>query len=193
MKKIVGLFLMGIFLSGCVAVTSQNQLGTKVTKLEPGDWDGVWSNGKDQVFYVKVKDAEKGILRVAAVEYKKDDFKLHSFDAMIKEGDNLKFANILVKDIVDKDEDELKDLEYADSYFWMLIENKNDNIMLFFPDAKKIEELIAAGTLKGLKKKNAFILQGSSEDLTKFAESSKTGELFYWKEPLPLIKILNDK
>lgn len=192
MKKLLGLVLLGI-LTGCTSVTSQNQLGTKATKLNPADWEGIWSNGKDQVFYIKVKDTEKGILRIAVVADKKDDFKLYKFDVAIKEGESLKFCNILVKDIVDKEEDELKDQEYADSYYWVLLENKNDNLMIYFPNAKQIEELIASGKLKGAKKKNAVILQGSSEDMTKFVESSKNGELFYWKEPMPLIKILNDK
>ena len=193
MKTLSGLLLIAVILSGCVSITSKHQLGTKAVELDADKWNGIWSNGKDQVFYFKVKDAKKGILRIAIVADKKDDFKLYKFDAVVRQGDSLKFLNILVKDVVDKDEEELKDKDYADSYYWVLVEDKNDHIMIFFPNSEKIAELIKSGKLKGVKKKSTLILQGSSEEVTKFVESKKNAELFQWKEPMPLRKIANIK
>ena len=192
MRTLIGLlFIAAIAISGCTSVTSVNQLGAKPVKLDSAEWDGTWSNGKDHVFFIKVKDPEKGILRVACVEHKKGDFQIYKFNATVKQGKNLKFCNIQVKDVVPKEEDELKDKEYADSYYWMLIENKNNHIMIFFPNAERIGELIKEGKIKGAKKKSALILQGTSEEITKFVESQKNGGLYYWKEPMPLRKIID--
>ena len=192
MKTIIGLlFISVIAITGCNSVTSVNQLGTTPVKLDPKKWDGTWSNSKEQVFFIKVKDSAKGILRVAYVEHKKGDFQINKFDMTVKQGEKLTFCNIQVKNVVPKDEDELKDKEYADSYYWMLIENKKNTVIIFIPNDEIIKELIEAGKIKGRKNKCALILQGTSEEITKFAESYKNGELYYWKEPMTLRRMIN--
>ena len=192
MKTIIGLLLVSaIVISGCTSVTSVNQLGTKPVKLDSEEWDGTWSNAKGQMFFIKVKDPAKGILRVAYVEHKKGDFRISKFDMAVKEGKSSKFCNIQVKGIVPEDEEELKDKEYAGSYYWMLIENKKNTMIVFFPNDEKIGELIKEGKIKGVKKKSALILQGTSEEITKFVESQKNGELYEWKEPMTLRRMIN--
>jgi hypothetical protein len=187
MKTIIGLlFISVIVITGCTSVTSVNQLGMQPVKLDPKKWEGLWIHKDGMPFYIKIKDSKKGILRIAYVEHKKGDFQIYKFDAFVKQGEDSKFCNILVKDIVPKDEDELKDQEYADSFYWMLIENKDNQIIIFLPDDDKIKKLIEDGKLKGVKKKNALILQGTSKEITKFVESHKNGELFHWKEPMVL-------
>ncbi len=163
---VAGLSLAAGFF-GCTSVVSVNMLGTGAAAVG-NDWEGVWGDGKELVFHVKVKNPEKGILGVAMVGWEKGDFSMRKFDVFIRKGDKHDFCNILYKDMADEKDDAGEDV--LNSYFWMLVKQGEGVLLLYMPDAKEIAVLVEEGKLSGEKGDGNILLKGSQEELTKLLE-----------------------
>ncbi|MBN1865449.1 MAG: hypothetical protein JW808_11160 [Victivallales bacterium] len=181
----LSLVLLAVWATGCTSVSSVSMMGTAECVADE-EWEGVWSDGKDQVFHVKVKDAKKGSLGVAVVRWEEGGFKMRSFDAHIRKGEDHEFCNVRYKEVADKDDDVGK--EVLDSYFWMLVKAREGLLLVYLPDAVEIGRLIEEGKLSGDKGDGNILLKGSQEDLTELVESSGS-RILHWSEPLVLRKV----
>lgn len=190
------LFSAVFILCGCTAVTSLTPVGTKPVVTEKKDWEGVWYNGDGLLCFIRVKDKNKGILRVAMLnggkEGKEDiDFSLKKFDVHIKQGKSLKFANFLCRDVFEKKEIN-KSTEKA--YCWFMITNSKENILLYIPNSKFYNKLITDKKLKGEEVDNCIIISDSSEKILEVIDSyGDQGQLFNWKEPIPLRRLIHNQ
>lgn len=189
MKNVLLLLVIAV-ISGCVGVASVNPVGTEAVKLDPAKWDGVWSDGNESIYFVKVKDAEKGVLHIGYVNEKDGTFEMKTFDANIRSSNKEKFCNIKVSEILDgKDLQKCSD-KLQNSYYWLLLKNKKENLTIILPNADKIGINAKEGNIKTNMTNDTLLMEGTSEDVTKFIQSYKNGELYIWKNPMVLQRIM---
>jgi hypothetical protein len=176
--------LLTVF-TGCIAVNSENLIGFSPVELDADDWEGIWYEGETVVF-IKVKDREKGILRVGTVDDKDDNLVLKQFDVYLRKGKKAIFGNIPYKQIAEEDLDKLEE----NSYSWFLVRHDAKKLNLIFPNGDTLKKLLDVGKVKGEKTKNSLVLKGTSEELTEFFEPSEDNSMFYyWKESSHFIRL----
>ena len=181
------------FLSGCSTVTSLNPVGTNPLQIEKDDWEGVWCSGAGEekgVFFIWVKDKDKGILRIGVVkeDEKEEDPTLVKFDVQLRQGKSSVFGNILFKELFFK-EKEMNEL-IGKSYLWFRIKNVGGSIVIHVPNDNNFEKLVREGKLKGKKvpfQKYALdyiVICEPTDRITEFIDSyDDSGKLFEWKSP----------
>jgi hypothetical protein len=179
-----------IALAGCSVITSMNPIGIQPVKLDPADWDGLWTDGEGYVF-MKVKDAEQGIVHatITGLEYSDETGKLEieQFDLFIRAGKSGKFMNFRLKDTAD---DGIMNEENTESYVWLLCEKNSNQLMLFTPNVDQFKSLITDGKLKGSIFKSGAMLTGTSDEITGYLDSVPEQHMLYeWKDPVPFIRI----
>lgn len=190
--------VVALFLSGCDVVTSLNPVGTNPIQIQKDDWEGVWYSGVEKggmVFYVWVKDKDKGILRFGVVkeDEKEKDFTLMKLDVQLRKGKSSVFGNILFKQMGNGEETELVEK----SYLWFMIENAGDSIVIHVPNANIFKELVKDGKHKGeaVSSKAGWVgfvvICEPTEKITDVIESyDDSGKLFNWKSPIMLRRIM---
>lgn len=191
MRNLLRVVLSGIFLgisAGCAVMTSQHEVGLKPCKLKAEKLNGAWYNN-ETVCWIDVKEPDLGIIRVAFVEHKNDDFVLKKFDVRLRQGKEFVFGNCLYQDVTDKKD---IDKKYVDTWFWFVLDYNRSKMVIFFPKAELFKELVKKGKLKGNIDDNDVIITEPTEAITKFVESNgKDGNLFNWKDPAVFIRLIN--
>lgn len=177
MKKLMSIIL-AVFLTGCVAVISKNQVGDSALKIDAKNWNGVWTCDND-VLVVKTIDATKGILKIAMIQEKDDEFKVMSGKVTLKNLGENKFINIPFADFADKEEEKEK---YAGYFMWAKFERQNDNLIVWIAETDVLKEMIKAGKLKGKIEGHSIIMNDSTEKLNDVIKKNiKT--MINWQHP----------
>lgn len=163
-------------MSGCSAVYSIDPVGEKPYPVKEEDWKGVWiSNGAAVTF--KVIDAEKGLVKVAWVEWKDHEAKLESYEIQLRESEKWIFAN--VRD----------DANGKPRFFWGPIKQEENQILAWRPDVAKFKALGKNGKLPSREDDNDIFLDHLTPEQLKVITSQSEGVLFEWNDPLVFIRI----
>lgn len=139
--------------SGCSAVYSSGPVGSKPSLLKPADWDGVWATDEGAA-HIRVEDAAAGRLQVNAVDIKDGKPVLETSTYLIREvGDSSVVSTELDRDI-------------PGQYVWVRIRRSDDIVLVWWPDPKKVRDLVQAGKLRGrIDKGDVYLDPNSDNDL----------------------------
>lgn len=177
-KKLAVLICVFILLFGCSVVMSKKPVGDKPVVLDPAGWDGVWTTPQGAPVMMKVKDGDKGILRLAWIEDDKD-MTFKSYDVIILGSGRWQFANI---------QDEVKKGEQPKGYLFAKIKKEKDIILIWLPKIEKISELVKKNILPGEAAKESVILGELWPEHMKIIMSEEKDVLFDWESPFFFIK-----
>ncbi len=131
--------LLLLFLSGCANVVSQHPIGTENYTASPKSWDGTWLS-EGEFVKIKVMDEAKGIVKLAWIEEKNDDFKYESIICQIKRSKNDLYVNVKAK----------PDDELAGFYYWGKLTKEKHKILLWTPSVDAFKEVSATGKIHAI-------------------------------------------
>lgn len=164
-------------MSGCSAVYSIDPIGEKPHPVKQDDWKGVWISNEGAVSF-KVIDAEKGLIKVAWVEWKGHEAKLESYEIQLRESEKWVFAN--VRD----------DANGKLWYLWGPIKHQGDQILAWRPDVGKFKALGKNGKLPSREDGNDIFLEHLTPEQLEVITSQSEGVLYEWNDPLVFIRIV---
>ncbi len=177
-KKLAPLFCFIVLFCGCSVVMSQRPVGDKPVVLDKAGWDGVWMTPQGAPVMMKVKDGEKGVLKIAWIEDDKD-MTYKSYDVILLSSGRWQFANIL---------DEENKGAKPRGYLFAKIKKEKDNIIIWLPSAEKFSDLVKKRILPGEAAKETVILGELGPQHMKTIMSEEKGVLFDWENPFIFIK-----
>lgn len=131
--------VMAVFVAvtpGCSTVYSSGPVGSKPSVLKFAHWDGVWATDEGAA-HIRVEDAATGRLQVTVVDIKDGKPVLETSTYLIREVGGLIVANAQL------------DPEKPDQYVWVRIRRNDDIVLVWWPDPKKVRDLVQAGKLRG--------------------------------------------
>lgn len=195
MKAIVRLILILIlfsFMPACDGVIADKPFGSKPTILNEEDWNGYWYIDDDEIFNVRVVNAEEGILEVGAIDDSDGGMIIEKSRMYLRESGDWKFI------FLQGDNAEA-------GYTWYKYENyEGEMLMLWMPSADRFEEAVEQGLLSGeVKEHNVEAKEGDPFKRVKYTtviltdigpeeieliKSEDQGIYFDWKHPIPLFK-----
>lgn len=187
MKTLLVLAAAGI-VSGCNAVQSTAPVGAEPAVLEVKDWEGTWWGGSDNLFVIKVLDAEKGIIQVGQVV----DMEILLGEAYLLVYEDWMFVS--VKEISESQEgnDGEDDVEKPEEtlYKWARIRNDDGRIVFWQPSVPKFRSLVLEGILPGTARdRGNVILDELETSHLELISSREKGVLFEWEDPGVLIRL----
>jgi hypothetical protein len=128
-----------LFLSGCANVVSEHPIGTENYVASAKSWDGIWLSEGGFV-NIKVMDQAKGIIKLAWIETKPDDFKYETVTGQIKQGKNGLYLNVKAK----------PDDELTGFYYWGKLIKNPQTIVFWTPSVKAFRDASDAGMIKAV-------------------------------------------
>lgn len=177
-KKFAPLLCFLVLFCGCSVVMSQRPVGDKPVALDKTEWDGAWMTPQGAPVVMKVKDGEKGALKIAWIEDDRD-MTYKSYDVILLSLGRWQFANIL---------DEKSKGERPGGYLFAKIKKEKDSIIVWLPRAEKFSDLVKRGILPGEAAKETVILGELGPQHMKIIMSEEKGILFDWENPFFFIK-----
>lgn len=128
-----------LLLSGCANVVSQHPIGTESYTASPDTWDGTWLS-EGEFIKIKVIDAANGIVRLAWVEEKDNDFKFESFTCQIRKSKDGLYVNVQAK----------PDDSLSGFYYWGKLKKEDHKILFWLPSVTAFNEASEAGKIQAI-------------------------------------------
>lgn len=168
-----------LILAGCQAIYSEQPLGTPVSSLDSGIWQGTWLH-EDVVLLTTVLDAEKGTLEAAWVERGSQGAKFERFSGTVNRSGDMLFLNMPNPDTAS---------ESTGEYLWARVSNDGRRVILWLPNPKRITEAVKNGELPGVIKDDKNIRLGklTAEQIQRIG--SFGADWLVWPEPLVFIRL----
>lgn len=164
---------VGLLLSGCAVVQSDQEIGETAVPAIAEEWDGIWIYNGGSV-NIAVIDKDKGLFEIAWIERKDGKFAIKtSRISMLRQGDAV-FANMA-------DEKEKGKFTFA------RIKSNPDEIIIWLPDYAKFQQLVLANKLPGkIVEENKIQLSGLGPEHIKIIADVKHESLFSLDNPIVL-------
>ena len=83
----------------------------------------------------------------------------------------------------------VKEKEYAASYYWTLLKKDGGQIIVWTPDPGQFRKLVQTGDLRGKVEKYDIILEKLTPDDLKGILSGNKGVCFEWQNPVVFFRI----
>ena len=177
-------------MAGCGTVHVDKPVGERPAVLNPDDWDGRWFI-QGVWFPIRVVDPEQGIIELQAPVPNEED-KLGRVE--IRETGEWQFASS--RPAKRSNRKAAEGVEEPTPYTWVRILNKNGQIVLWPPDAKKFAALVEAGKLPGevktfeVPEETVYMVQlnGLTTEHFRMIASLDEGFLFDADHPLAFVR-----
>ena len=181
---LAGWTLVGLLgITGCSSVTSLHPVGTPVAAEQGKKLDGAWLTD-DNVFYLKY--LANGKLRIAGVEWKDDQFKLHTMEGFFGQDDGIYYLSV---------KNDGKDQSPPTYTFVRLAMPNKRTLVVFPPHVEAFQKAVQSGHLTGEvdgeegDSDASVRLQGSKKQVDDFIDGNKAGEQFDLDSPLVLKRL----
>lgn len=159
-----------LVLWGCDSVRSVAPVGEGPAKIEAADWEGNWLGSDDTLLSIRVADAEKGVLRLAWVEFDgQSNPSLHTMGVELRESGQWLFANT---------RDDPDDGKRLDTWLWARIKKSNGQLTIWVPDAANFAPLVRQKLIPGRVVDRDVILDPLTQEHIKAIMSEEHGMLF---------------
>jgi hypothetical protein len=171
--RIVMLVMVTAFV-GCDSVTSSHPVGEKAALIDVADWEGQWCfpQQSDGALVIEVTNHQQARLKLTTVT---DDGKaIPASTGFLRSVGADSFLSISTNGM---------------DYFWFRVENRQDSIVVWLPDASKFRQLVKAGALPGRSTDGVVKLQKLSSQHIALITSEEEGVLFDWKNPWVLHRV----
>lgn len=168
--------------AGCAVVDSAAPVGEKPAQLEAEAWEGEWYHPRGSLT-VSVLDPAAGILEVGSIQ--KDEqaagrLKLQTARVLIRSFGEWLFFNIR------REEGEASETA---TYFWGRVRQESDRILIWFPNAKRLAELVREGKIPGKVHENGNVtLDPLDLQHYRLLVEEEGGRVFLWDSPLVLFR-----
>lgn len=174
---LVGACLPLLVGSGCATVTSSEPVGTEPVSLAEEEWEGTWRIvGSAGVVVVRVDDAENGVLELAGISEKDDQFQLEKMRCLIRKSGDWTFANL--------------QNEENETYAWLRIEKSNHGVIGWLPDYERIGKLLDEDKLSGNRpEKNSIVLDELTDAEYEVLMDKDAPPCVDWENPLVLVRL----
>lgn len=162
-------------IAGCGTVTSLQPVGSHPLEVDAVEWEGTWVAGGDSM-EIRVVDSVGGQIEVAWIESGTDGFKLETVEVHLRKAGHALLAS--ARETTDDDE-----------FTLLLVAKENSQIMIWWPNGARFEELIAAGKLPGEVTEAGQIRLGTLESKhLELIAGDEQGVLYEWREPIVMFR-----
>ncbi len=131
-----------IFLSGCANVVSKYPIGTEKYNASPKSWDGTWLS-EGEFIKIKVMDEANGLMKLAWIEEKDNDFKFESITCQIKQSKNGLYLNVKAR----------ANDNLSGFYYWGKIKKENHKILFWLPSVDAFKEAFETKKVRAIVEK----------------------------------------
>lgn len=166
--------------SGCASVYMSAPAGSKPHALQAAHWNGVWAT-EDGWCQLRVADAANGRLELSEIKVRDDLPRLETSHYLIREAGNLLFANLQCEE------------ERSGQYIWFRIRRDADHILVWWPDPKKVGQLVRAGKLEGRIDKEDVFLQPLGDEVLQRLITTDPGSILDDKAPGVLRRVFSPR
>lgn len=169
--------------TGCVSVTSRHLVGDEPVKLDPKQWNGIWTDDDDTVFHLRVKDATKGVLEVGNVKLTDDEMTFEKKDLYLRQSGDWLWANF-------------QDGHSTNYTFVRVSQPDRRHLIVWLPAPDAFVKKIHEGKLKGEllkdehgKETGSAIIDGLNPDQIRLIESGAWNDAINLSQPGVLRRI----
>ena len=171
---------------GSAAVFTAKPIGEKPAGISSEDWEGVWVGKgivKGLAIYIEVPDEENGKIRTLWFDdLGNGEFKLQKRQVYLTESAEGTFISMR----------EPAEPEQNERYLLGRLRKGEGLIMIWLPDAPKLEALVEEGILPGTVEHGSVILGELTAEHMELITTSAEGVLFEWESPVGLLLRIED-
>lgn len=173
-----------LLFAGCSTVATKHPLSKQPKPIDREKFEGVWLMDDETVH---VRFASNGVARIAALEWKDDQFEIARGEMVVTEG---KEHNLLCVRFQE-------DAKWMDRYYFLQYEfTDQGDLVLWLPDGDAFEQAIKRKRLRGTISKQHgtdITITSPPENLLEFINDPGDVKLFKHREPIVLQKVVKRK
>ncbi len=186
-----------LLLTGCGAVFTQKPLPqATLTAEQKARFEGVWAGGSGGGAVVALAFGCDGVVRLAGIDWRKNDFQLQRFEMTIAQGkqaaDESGYFSVRPVPQPGSARDQKKE-EWPGYVLVRYAFPSKTELLLWTTNPDPFVAAIKAGRLKGNTKKDGIQLTGSPQELLDFLGDPANTALFDYEKPIVLRKVSSNE
>lgn len=175
-----------VLLSACSTVRISAPLPVTPLPADRLKFEGAWQSNDEIIF---VRFGSNGVVRLAGIDWKNDDFVVEKGEFTITECKN--DSNLLSVRFQENG-------VWTEGYFFVRYRfDDQGNLILWRPIPEVFRDLVAGGTLKGTVKKGDYsldvLLTDGGDSILAYLNSGERMKLFDYQEPLVMRRVTREK
>jgi hypothetical protein len=166
-----------LLVSACETVHVRSPIGSEPHSVDADDWNGTWILGNGDTCKLQVLDEEGGVLEMGFIEEKSDRLEPTVLKIWLREHGEWTFASF-------------EDPNHPGLHAWLRVWREEQQLILWIPDADRFASRVRDGDLPGtVDLEGDVVLDALDSGRLDAITTDLALGLFYWDQPLAMIRI----